>query len=65
VTEADPSRDTLVWDTEVPGLILRLRSGGARFAFHYKQYGRTRRTPPPNPMYSDLGPPQRSRHAHS
>ncbi|HXO43806.1 MAG TPA: integrase family protein [Thermoanaerobaculia bacterium] len=43
VAEADPGRDTLVWDQEVPGLILRLRYGGARFAFQYKHHGRTRR----------------------
>jgi hypothetical protein len=27
----------------VPGLVLRLRSGSARFAFQYKRRGRTRR----------------------
>ena len=43
VAEADPGRDTLIWDGEVPGLILRLRSGSARFAFQYKHHGRTRR----------------------
>src|SRR5260370_1142337 len=43
VAEADPAQDTLVWDEEVPGLVLRLRSGGARFAFQYKHRGRTRR----------------------
>jgi hypothetical protein len=32
VAEADPGRDTLVWNEEVPGLILRLRSGGARLS---------------------------------
>jgi hypothetical protein len=41
--EADPARDTLVWDDEVPGLVLRLRSGSARFAFQDKHRGRTRR----------------------
>jgi hypothetical protein len=38
--EADPARDTLVWDDEVPGLVLRLRSGSARFAFQDKHRGR-------------------------
>jgi integrase len=43
VAEADAGRDTLVWDAGVPGLVLRLRSGSARFAFQYKRRGRTRR----------------------
>jgi integrase len=43
IAEADPGRDTLVWDAAVPGLVLRLRSGSARFAFQYKHRGRTRR----------------------
>jgi hypothetical protein len=37
------SSASLAWDEEVPGLILRLRSGDARFAFQYKHHGRTRR----------------------
>jgi hypothetical protein len=41
--EADPARDTLVWDEQVPGLVLRLWHGGARFAFQYKHRGQTRR----------------------
>ncbi|HVT17766.1 MAG TPA: site-specific integrase [Thermoanaerobaculia bacterium] len=41
--EADPARDTLIWDDEVPGLVLRLRSGTVRFAYQYKHRGRTRR----------------------
>jgi integrase len=41
--EADPTQDTLIWDDEVPGLVLRLRSGAVRFAFQYKHRGRTRR----------------------
>jgi integrase len=43
IAQADPERDTLVWDAGVPGLVLRLRSGSARFAFQYKRRGRTRR----------------------
>jgi integrase len=43
IAEADPVRDTLVWDSAVPGFILRLRAGSARFAFQYKRRGRTRR----------------------
>jgi Arm DNA-binding domain len=43
IVQADPGRDTLVWDGAVPGLVLRLRSGSARFAFQYKRRGRTRR----------------------
>jgi integrase len=43
IAEADPARDVLVWDAAVPGLVLRLRSGSARFAFQYKRRGRTRR----------------------
>ncbi len=41
--EANPASDTLIWDQEVPGLVLRLRSGTVRFAFQYKHRGRTRR----------------------
>ena len=43
IAQADPVKDTLVWDSAVPGLILRLRAGSARFAFQYKRRGRTRR----------------------
>lgn len=43
IAEADTGRDKLVWDAAVPGLVLRLRSGSARFAFQYKRRGRTRR----------------------
>lgn len=43
IAQADPERDTLVWDAGVPGLVQRLRSGSARFAFQYKRRGRTRR----------------------
>jgi len=43
IAQADPDRDTLVWDSAVPGLALRLRSGSARFVFQYKRRGRTRR----------------------
>jgi integrase len=43
VAEADPARDTLVWDQEVPGLVLRLRNGITSFAFQYKHHGKTRR----------------------
>jgi integrase len=43
IAQADPERDTLVWDAGVPGLALRLRSGSARFVFQYKRRGRTRR----------------------
>jgi hypothetical protein len=43
IAQADPERDTLGWDAGVPGLVLRLRSGSARFAFQYKRRGRTRR----------------------
>src|SRR5205807_9374812 len=43
IAHADPVKDTLVWDSAVPGLILRLRAGSARFAFQYKRHGRTRR----------------------
>jgi hypothetical protein len=41
IAQADPERDTLVWDAGVPGLALRLRSGSARFVFQYKRRGRT------------------------
>jgi len=43
IAQADPAGDVLVWDSAVPGLILRLRAGSARFAFQYKRRGRTRR----------------------
>jgi integrase len=43
IGEANPASDTLVWDEEVPGLILRLRRGRGHFAFQYKHRGRTRR----------------------
>jgi integrase len=43
IAQANPDRDTLVWDGAVPGLVLRLRGGSARFAFQYKRRGRTRR----------------------
>src|ERR1700687_1243739 len=43
VAEADPTKDTLIWDGEVPGLVLRLRSGRSGFAYQYKHQGRTRR----------------------
>jgi integrase len=43
ISQADPARDTIVWDGAVPGLVLRMRSGSARFAFQYKHRGRTRR----------------------
>jgi integrase len=43
ISQADPSKDVIVWDGAVPGLVLRLRSGSARFAFQYKRRGRTRR----------------------
>jgi integrase len=43
IAQADPAKDVLVWDSVVPGLVLRLRSGSARFAFQYKRRGRTRR----------------------
>jgi Arm DNA-binding domain len=43
IAHADPGKDTLVWDSAVPGLVLRLRSGSARFAYQYKHRGRTRR----------------------
>jgi hypothetical protein len=43
IAQADPGKDSLVWDSEVPGFVLRLRSGSARFAFQYKHRGRTKR----------------------
>lgn len=43
IAEADPARDTFVWDEEVPGLILRLRHGSASFTFQYTYRGRTER----------------------
>jgi integrase len=43
IAQADPAKDTLVWDSAVPGLVLRLRTGSARFAYQYKRRGRTRR----------------------
>ncbi len=43
LAEADPKGDVLVWDGDVPGLVLRLRNRRARFAFQYKHRGRTRR----------------------
>jgi integrase len=43
IAQADPGKDTLVWDSAVPGLVLRLRSGSARFAYQYKHRGKTRR----------------------
>jgi integrase len=43
IAQADPGKDSLVWDSEVPGLVLRLRSGSARFAYQYKHRGRTKR----------------------
>jgi Arm DNA-binding domain len=43
IAQADPTKDNLVWDSAVPGFVLRLRSGSARFAYQYKRRGRTRR----------------------
>jgi hypothetical protein len=42
--EADPERDTLVWETDLAGFGLRVSRGGVKsYVFQYKIHGKTRR----------------------
>jgi integrase len=42
--EADPERDTLVWDTDLAGFGLRVSRGGVKsYVFQYKIHSKTRR----------------------